>query len=79
MDLHSFLHWPESCGGRLYFGNSAPSVSQPVVVSAAQQAESARQAQQSELKRQGLQSTILSQQQGQASTNTVGGRTLLGG
>lgn len=61
----------------LHFGNASPSVSQPVVVSATQQAESARQAQMSELKRQGIQSTLLSQQGN--STSTVGGKTVLGG
>lgn len=59
------------------FGNASPSVSQPVVVSATQQAESARQAQMSELRRQGIQSTLLSQQGN--STSTVGGKTILGG
>lgn len=50
------------------------SVSQPVVVSAAESAESARQAQQAELKRQGMASTILSSDTGsQTKSSILGG------
>ena len=60
-------------------GGSSPSISQPVVTSTAQAAESARQAQLSELKRQGMASTLLSQNASSSSGGSTGTKSLLGG
>lgn len=60
-------------------GGAKVNVSQPVVTSTAQAAESARQAQLSELKRQGMASTLLSEGIGGGSVTPTGTKSILGG